>query len=212
MTARIYFAALIVLGIFVSAQSLKGRGMPSQLAPLELNLESLPRTLELWKGEDIRLDPQVFRAIGAEMAVNRRYVNRDAVVELHSDVFTNAFIQGGVRILHPPELCYAGSGFIAEDSKTIQIPSRDGVSQPARLLTLSHEGTRVFCLYWYQVGDTTFWNSDDQRRVVWSFRGKAAWPPMIKVMLQTSADSPAAAKQKLESLAGPVYAWTRNYH
>ena len=183
--------------------------MPTELAPLQLPLDRMPRTFGSWTGDDVRLDPQLFQAIGAEMVINRRYRDKEAAVELHGDVFTKLFMRAGVRTPHQPEECYANNGFIVESSETVRIPTPGDGSQPARLLTLSRDGSRVYCLYWYQVGETTFWNSDNQRRVVQAFRGRPTWPPMIKVMLQTSANSSAEAQQRLTSLAGLVYAWTR---
>ena len=211
MTARIYSAALLLLGIFGATEVLKGRGMPTELAPLRHTLDEMPRTFGIWTGEDIRLDPQVFRAIGSQMAIDRRYRSRDGVVELHSDVFTKMFMRAGVRTPHQPEECYANGGFVVETSETVQLESPNKKPQPARLLTLSHDGNRVYCLYWYQVDETTFWNTDEQRRVVQAFRGRPTWPPMLKVMLQTSADTPAEAKQRLTSLAALIYAWTCEY-
>jgi hypothetical protein len=182
--------------------------MPSELAQPQLNLDEMPPTFAAWTGKDIPLDPHVFQAIGAEMAIDRRYQNRSTAVDLHSDVF----LKYGVRVLHPPELCYSSNGFIVDNADTIEIVGSDKSSHSARLLTLSRDDASIYCLYWYQVGDKTFWNGDDQRRVVQSFRGKKAWPPMLKVMLQTSANSPDEAQKQLKSLADLVYDWTRAYH
>jgi EpsI family protein len=211
MTARIYIAALALLGAFAAGESLKGHSMPTEAAHPKLPLDTMPFEFGPWTGEDLPLPPDVAQAIGAEMVVNRAYRNKAEFVELHCDVFTDSFMQYGVRVVHSPELCSPISGFVVEDGEMVQIASPGKPSQPARLLTLSREGNPMYCLYWYQVGDTTFWNSDDQRRVVHSFRGRATWPPMIKVMLQTSAGSLAEAEQRLTSLAVLVYPWVTAY-
>ena len=39
---------------------------PRSSAPLEMKAQDLPMTLGEWKGEDIALDPDLFKAIGAE--------------------------------------------------------------------------------------------------------------------------------------------------
>jgi EpsI family protein len=210
MTARIYFAALALLGIFGAAESLKGRGMPTELAHLQFKLDQMPQKFGAWSGEDVPLDPQVFQAIGAEMAINRQYRDGRATVNLHSAVF----LKYGVRILHPPELCYRGNGYVVAngDGETIEFGADSKSAHPARLLTMDRDGIRAYCLYWYQIGDATFSNADDQRRIVQSFRGKDTWPPMIKVMLETTANSPEEAQRRLKALAALVYPWTRAYH
>ena len=40
-------------------------------------------------------------------------------------------------------------------------------------------------------------------------RGRPVRPPIVKVMLQTSAATPDEAQKTLQSLAGEVYAWTK---
>lgn len=208
MTGRLFIAALAVLGIHAAALMFVGRGMPTELSKPQLALDQMPSRLGSWIGKDIPLDSQVFQAIGAEMAISRQYQNRNGSVDLHSDLF----LRYGVRVLHPPELCYSSNGFTVENGETIQIASADKASHDARLLTLSRHNVRCYCIYWYQVGDTTFWNGDDQRRVVQSFRGKNVWPPMIKVMLQATSNSPDDAQSALSALAAQVYSWTRLYH
>jgi len=208
MTVRILIAAVCLLAIHEMAELLKGRGMPTEPAPLDLRLEEMPLSFDAWTGKDIPLDPHVFQAIGAEMAVNRRYQNRSAAVDLHSDVFTTY----GIRVLHPPELCYSSNGFLVEGGETMEISGKDKKAHAARFLTMTRNDQHVYCLYWYQVGDKTFWNGDDQRRVVQSFRGQKFWPPMIKVMLEISANSPDEAQKQLKPLAEPVYDWVCNYH
>lgn len=208
MTVRLLIAAAAVLGIYTGGELLKDRGMPTEPAHLQLDLDQLPRKFNAWSGDDTPLDPQVFRAIGAERAINRRYRDGRAEVDLHCDVF----LKYGVRVLHPPELCYTSNGFAVANTETVEVYADGMRSFPARLLALDRDGLRVYCLYWYQFGDVTFWTGDDQRRVVHSIRGKEAWPPMIKVMLQTGANSPDEAVGRLKSLAAQVYSWTSQYH
>jgi EpsI family protein len=212
MTVRLFVAAIIMFGIYFGAESLKGHGMPSELAHLAVKLDTMPRALGSWRGTDEPLDPQVFRAIGAESAINRAYRDEHVVVNLHIAAFTDLFMQDGLQILHSPEVCYPGNGYVIANAETIDFTADDKPAHAARFLTLDHDGMRVYCLYWYQVGTATFWERDGQRRVVQSFRGRATWPPMIKVMLQTAADSPEEAQGRLKNLASLIYPWTREYH
>jgi hypothetical protein len=212
MTVRLFIAAAAVLGIYAGGKLFTGQGMPTEPAQLQLDIEQLPRRFNEWTADDPRLDPRldprIFQAIGAVKAIDRRYRDGQSQVDLHCDVFLNY----GVRVLHPPELCYSSNGFTIANGETVEIVGEGTRSHRAQLLTLDHEGQRAYCLYWYQVADTSFWNGDEQRRVVQSFRGRDTWPPMIKVMLQTSANSPEEAVGRLKSLAAQVFAWTSQYH
>jgi hypothetical protein len=212
MTTRLFVATISVLGIYFGADSLKGIGMPTEVAHPQFRLEEMPKSFGHWTGEDTALDPELFRAIGAEMAINRRYKDGRVAVDMHADVFTDLFLQYGVAIIHSPVNCYPMNGFVVDNSEPVQIESAGNNVHLARLLTLSRDGARVYCLFWYQVGEVTFWNADEQRSVVHTFRGRKTWPPMIKVMLQTSADSPEQAQQRLKPLASSVYAWAREFH
>jgi hypothetical protein len=58
----------------------------------------------------------------------------------------------------------------------------------------------------------TFYDGDGQRRAVWKLRGRKTWPPMVKVMLQTSAADADQAKELLKSLAVPAKAWVDQIH
>jgi hypothetical protein len=114
--------------------------------------------------------------------------------------------------VHSPEICYPSNGYrVINGEETVFVSDRSGAHK-ARFIAVERDDARLYCLYWYQVGDTTFWESDGQRRVVQSFRGRDTWPPMVKVMLQTSAKSPDEAQGRLKDLASLVYAWTRAYH
>jgi EpsI family protein len=209
MTIRIFVAAAVLLAINIGVYLVKGRGMPTQPAQLDMQVQELPRQLGPWTAEDRPLDPNIFKAIGAAMAIDRRYQDaKKTVIDLHTAVF----LDYGVRTLHPPELCYSGAGFQVNDARTVDLGPEGGTPHPARLLTLDREGQQIYCLYWYQIGDATFFNGDGQRTQVRSFRGRTTRPPMIKVMLQTVAASPAEAEQRLTGFAAPVLAWTRDFH
>ncbi len=209
LTSRLSLAAAALLAIFGAAHALRGWSLPTESARPVQRLSEMPMSFDKWKGEDVDLDPRVVKAIGAEMTVNRRYKNRASAIDLHSDVF----LHYGVRDTpHPPEMCYGGAGFAVTNSETLQIADSGQGGHAARLLTLDRDGARVYCLYWYQAGDVTFLDMDGQRRWFQALRGRTIWPPMIKVMLATTARSPDEAATSLTALANLVYPWTRDFH
>ena len=71
MTSRLFITAAILLGMYGGVVWVRGRGMPTDPAPLDLKIEDLPMTLGDWKGESIPMDPEMFEAISAKMAIDR---------------------------------------------------------------------------------------------------------------------------------------------
>jgi EpsI family protein len=207
MTSRIYFSALALLGIFGTAELLKGRGMPTELADPKLRIQALPRQVGQWTAEDDRKpDPEIFKAIGAKDVIDRIYrEKRGNSVALHSAVFLTYGIKG---LPHPPELCYPGAGFRINESKPVFLESTDKSVHRAQLITFERDGQLTYCLYWYQIGGVTFCDDSDQRQLVLSFRGRTTWPPMVKIMLQTNGGSAEEAERRMKELAEPLLTWT----
>ncbi len=213
MTLRVYIAAAILLGISLVAYGLKDRGMPTERASLEMNIQEMPRQLGTWTAEDSPPDPEIFKATGAEMAIDRLYRDKKGnTVSLHSAVFLEDFRTGVTGVPHPPEICYPASGYQLAGGETVYLDAESSPSRSARLLTFDKQGQRIYCLFWYQLGGTTYCTGDAQRRLIHTFRGQTTWPPVVKVMLQTAAVDPAEAKSRLTALAALAFDWTRKFH
>jgi EpsI family protein len=210
LTTRVCLAAATLLGIFGAAESLKWRGMPTEVAHPQFRLKEMPRRLGTWTGEDEVLDADIFKHIGAQDAINRTYRDqRGNVVATHSAMF----VEYGVRDHpHSPEECYPAAGFRIVDSRDVYLASDKQSARPTRLLTLERNGEQVYCLFWYQFDNATFCDGNAERRLVLGFRGRKTWPLLIKVMLQTSGVSPERAERQLKDLAEFIFAWTKDFH
>jgi hypothetical protein len=213
MIIRVYVAAAVLLGIYLAAYGLKDRGMPTEIARPELAIQELPRQLGTWTAEDLALDPEVFKSLGAEMAIDRLYRDKKGnAVSLQSAVFLKNFHRGVQGLIHPPEVCYPAAGYHAVDGETVYLDAEGSPSRSARLLTFEKQGQRICCLYWYQLGGTTYCTGDAQRRLIRGLRGQTTWPPVVKVMLETTAVNPAEAKSQLLALAALAFDWTCKFH
>ncbi len=170
------------------------------------NIAELPMQLGQWTGEDREVSDRLFEAVGADQIVNRVYTRPDgATVSLHLAVFSNH----GLHTPHHPFNCYGGAGMQGITEREIQI---DGPGSRACFLTAEREGAESFALFWYQFGGRNVLWRDDLRRESWSFQGEKAWPPVIKVLLSSSAPTPEAGRLLLEDIARQVYAWTSQVH
>jgi uncharacterized protein DUF3485 len=217
MTTRVTIAVVALLLIYGAARVLAGRGMPTELSNPTMTVQQLPKQLGPWTGQDSELDPEVFKAIGAKQAIDRIYKDRAGLeVTLHSAVFLEYGVQG---MPHPPEICYPAAGHHINDTKIVDLiegESPEGKdskgTHPAKLLTFEKDSRIIYCLYWYQFGDSTITDGGSQRKLILGFRGRTVWPPLIKVMLQTTATTPEEAQQRLLDFAAPVFAWTKTFH
>jgi len=180
-------------------------GMPTQTRPPKQGLGKLPTRLGPWIAEKLVPNPRTFPNAGAEAAVSRLY--RNAAGETVS-VYAAVWLKYDIPTPHPPEGCYRASGYetLVEDDVQLQV-GRHRV--PQRLLLLERHGQRVCVLYSYQLGDRVFVYDYWLRRPVWTLRGEREGPPLVKVMLETSASDPQRARARLESIAAPLLAWTR---
>jgi EpsI family protein len=211
MTVRLLIAAAVVLGIYGGARWLRDRGMPTEPAPLEMTAQDLPTTLGKWKCEDIALDPEMFRAIGAKMVISRACRDDGGrVVWLHIAVFDQF---GGVQgLIHPPEHCYSASGWTLGEPTLVSIDQAGATENVAKLLPVERRGEKSYILYWYQIDGTAYYTGDRQRTLLLASRGRPVRPPVVKVMLQTSVANPAEAEKCLKSFAAEVYQWSRGFH
>jgi hypothetical protein len=207
MTIRLFITSVILLVIYGASYVARDRGMPTTMTPLEKNVQDLPQSLGDWKGEAVALDPEMFTAIGAKEVVDRNYRDRQGqTVSVHFAVFDKPFqIQG---LWHPPELCYTTHGSHVGDPKPIAL---DQAGALARLIPAEHQGETLYVLYWYQIDGNAFVTGDAQRKLLLSCRGRPTRPPIIKVMLQTTATSAEAAEKSLTAVARDVFKWTKDF-
>jgi uncharacterized protein DUF3485 len=209
MTIRYLVAAAIVAGIYAGVRMLDGGGIPTTGTSPQQNLDDLPRQLGDWQGENQEMDRELFLATGATFAVNRRYTqSAGGTVNLHATV---TVFSRGWNLPHPPPRCYTGTGHTILQTKIVKIGLPGGGEIPAQLMTVELAGKRSYVLYWYQVGDQIIHDGEQMRQLSWTMRGKDAWPPVLKLMLTTTAPEEYQAIKHLESLAEPLAEWAGQF-
>jgi len=211
MTYRLFIAAVFMLAIYGAVRWVKGRGMPTELAPLEMKVGDLPMTLGEWKGESIALDPDIFKGTGATMICDRSYRDRGGrTVSVHLAVFAD--IGDGHGLPHSPEICYPNNGWSLGEPKYLPLDQGDATKNLAEFVKAEQQGRAAYVLFWYQIDGRTYTTTDQQKSLILACRGRAFRPPSVKVMLQTDATTPDEAERTLKSFADLIYAWTRGFH
>jgi EpsI family protein len=171
-------------------------------------LEELPKTLARWTGEDSELDDVVFEAVKAATVVNRNYTNSlGNTINLHMPMFveeTSPFTP------HNPRHCYKGAGFEILSDDVIDLPIDDATTIKARFMTLERGTEKAQLLYWYQLRNAIVVDDGGMRRARWNERGQEKRSPIVKVLLQASAQNEYEAEIQLRSIAVPIYDWLRS--
>jgi len=122
-------------------------------------LETFPRDLQGWSGEDLPLTPNVLSVLGPGDFLSRTY--RNAAKAETIDLFVAYYpSQRSGDTIHSPQNCLPGAGWIPLLNEHIQIPyaNRTGNAAPvtANRYVLAKGMDRVLVLYWYQAhGRTT---------------------------------------------------------
>jgi EpsI family protein len=210
MTNRLFIAAALIACTYAGTEYFRAFGLPTQTKTPEPPLSEMPGLLGNWQNSaEHTVAMELQGESGAAMEAVRAY--RDPAGHLIS-LYVGAFEKYGYRMPHPPELCYTGQGWHIVNAEPLVLPGGGGASVFTRFETLQHGGQEICLLYWYQIKDMTFYDGDGQRRAVWKLRGQKTWPPMVKVMLRTSAADPDQAKELLKSLAVPAKAWIDQIH
>ena len=198
-----FLALLIVVAAPIGIRVIRGGATPDKVRMPEFDLRELPLELGQWRGEKLKLDPKLFAAIDAEMAIDRLYRDSNGYpLSLHTAVFLEYALHGP----HQPPLCYSNSGFEIVGIKPLSIQVDPGRVISADLMTAARDGKEVHVLFWYQLGPFTAGARalKKERQTYW---GQPVWPPMFKVMLQDANPDASAAEARMSDLAKEVYRW-----
>ncbi len=212
MVTRLSLTAVILLSMYAGALWVRDRGMPTESTPLEMTPHDLPLTLGEWTGQHVTTDSEVFKATGAKMVLDRSYRDdRGHAVSLHIAVF-DKLLFGASGPPHLPEVCYPGAGWQLGEPKFIALGDAGTTDNSAKLMPAEKGGETALVLYWYQIDGKAYFSGDTQRQIVHGWRGRPTRPPIVKVLLQTSAANADKAEKSLTSFATEVFKWTRDFH
>ena len=204
---RLYILSAVVVAIYWVARWEKYALQPPPVQLPKWTFDELPLQLGDWQGEPAKLDPEIYKAVGAAPGriVNRIY--RDEMghqISMHTAMFMNP-IDG---VYHSPLNCYRANGWELVNKSREELRLFDNLTLPVILTTWQQEGNRKLVVFWYQLGNHVLFDRMDLGlRVRWSLAGKPRWPALVKVMLQIDAGELGDAKATILSFAEQVAKW-----
>lgn len=200
----------IVLTVALVAATQAGVGYvrakyePHVIRTLRGDLSELPTKLGDWQvGEDSqasRIDPKVLGVLGADHAVTRLYSNgRSQHCSVHIAVWQDA----NEWTPHPPELCYSGVGFNLTSKSVATLPNTEHAVRVEEFVA-QNAGEIANVIYWYQIGDNTYYDRNSARPIRRKLWGKAERGPLIKVLLHANELGSDESRQSIMELAASI--------
>jgi EpsI family protein len=178
---------------------------PARIREPAMKLDELPQRIGGWHGSNYQMDARLSAAIGAHSVVDRVFKDdTGATVQLELAAFTG----NEIDLPHAPQTCYTNVGWTMKQQKDMELKLADGSSRRARMLGFEQEGQRIHVMYWYQFGDAHVLDYGGLRRERAKLFGQASWPPLVKVMIQTSLADVGQAQDLLISFGESLLAWT----
>jgi EpsI family protein len=203
-TIRLIALSFTVLVVYFIAQQLRGTLTPAYAALPDWRLSELPLQFGPWRGTEAELDEELTKAIDADDVTERLYENnRGDVVYAHAA----SFLRYSFGVTHNPYVCYRGAGWEVEEDRNLTLQFADDVTLDVPLVVWRRGGDRVMTLYWYQLGDQYLLDRPGLAIARLHFLGQQTWPPLSKVLLQTTATSPIEDEENLKSVAEHIGRW-----
>jgi len=151
-------------------------------------LSVLPMRLGNWTGREVPMDQAVVEATDTDDHINRVY-SRAAGTESVA-----LFVAYGVRardlMPHHPEVCYPGSGWTLDDTRTTDLALADGSELECRVYTFSRPGLtneRIAVLNYYIVDGQYSPDVSLLRSRVWRGSGGVKYTAQVQITCSGSA-------------------------
>jgi EpsI family protein len=201
---RLLLVAAVVAVVHVGFKAVGIMVQPPTVRMPSHSLSEMPLRLGPWQGQETKLDPRLTEGSEAEVAASRAYTGpQDRLVSMFTAIYTK--VDRGVY--HSPLNCYQSSGWTKISETHVPLRTEGRPSIDVDLSMWDKGGERVYVLFWYELGEHVLFERFDLGKVRMAMRGRAEWPPLVKVLLQTSAARPDSAKGEILDLAGRVREW-----
>jgi EpsI family protein len=134
---------LAATAIFLHMRPAADRNPPS--APLS----QLPFNIAGWTGSDQQVDPETLETLGAGDILARVYSERTRTQPI--GLFIGYFpTQRTGQTIHSPKHCLPGSGWVFEESNSLDLIDVNGKPHRVGEYIISSGATKQFVIYWYQ--------------------------------------------------------------
>lgn len=171
----------------------------------ETRMENFPKAIGNWQGTDIKLEKRDYEILETTNLIMREYKNAKA------DVVYLYIIYSGDnrRALHPPEVCYSGSGATMLNKSVIPITN----SLKANKFTVENKDSRQLVVYWFKSNELNTYSYLKQqiKSVVGRMLGKQASGAMIRVSTEIKNNNQAEALKVIKGFCEEIWPLLTKY-
>ena len=200
----LFLGVAMLLAVQWAIEAVNRNRQPERIRLPGKDISDMPMRLGTWVGKNERLDPRVAPIFKNSQVVNRAYQNAaGGSLAMQVSLFTT----NENELPHAPEVCYPKAGWSIVDQRQENISLPDQSPRPARMLILEQEGRRIHVLFWYQLGKAHLLDRAGLREEQRKFFGQKEWPPLIKVMLQSTLGKTDQAEKQLSNFAEVLSTW-----
>ncbi len=171
----------------------------------ETRVENFPKVIGEWRGTDIKLEKRDYEILETTNLIMREYKNEKA------DIVYLYIIYSGDnrRALHPPEVCYSGSGATMLNKSVIPITN----SLKANKFIVENKDSRQLVVYWFKSNDLNTYSYLKQqiKSVVGRMLGKQASGAMIRISTEIKNNNQDAALKKIKGFCEEIWPLLTKY-
>lgn len=165
----------------------------------ELYTKKIPMAIGNWYGVDIPMSERTYEILETRDTFMREYTNQDSEKVL----FTIVFAIDNRKVAHPPEVCFAGSGWSRTD-RDVQEIIIDNQAMKVNRLVLEKDSVKQVVLYLYKASDMLTANYYTQQiNVIFNklFR-RGSSSALIRISSYADGDNITSAMERTRSFAG----------
>jgi EpsI family protein len=167
---------------------------------------TLPDVIGDFKGRDEPLDERIVAATSADVVLNRVYRNQlgDVVI-----VNVGVWIDYGRGIPHSPDVCYPLAGWEIANRHQLNLSTSDNRPLRVKQYVFQRDTSRIAVFCWVHLGDGVIVDSEEIRQMLQRLRQTGGnLPPLVKVMLHTSAPDIEQAESRLSRFVSALFPYT----
>lgn len=200
---RIICLLLLIFGTHLLVSWVQANHKKGEISSPTLDVQNLPYAFAGWEGSNVELDERVFANLGADSAINRLYKGPNGEqVAVHIALWN----ENDNWLPHPPDMCYTKAGWKIGEQSKVTLNSVEPIK--VQSCKFDREGSAVVTLFWYQLGDQIYFDKDGARAAQQKLWGNPKWPPLVKVLTQTSGYQDARSEEHLVDIASHIRNWT----
>jgi exosortase D (VPLPA-CTERM-specific) len=125
-------------------------GARSETVPLHRSLVQFPLWLDEWRGQNVKLDPEIVRVLRVDDYFNANFVRPHNSVDLVNLYIAFYRSQRKGASVHSPRSCIPAGGWEIESVETVEIDGLAGGTLKANRVAIGKGAVRQIVYYWFE--------------------------------------------------------------